>query len=180
MPCRSSRFCPTVSFLALIAACSSSPGSTGTGGSSGNQGTGGTAAAGGTAGAGGTGGATGAGGAAGATGFRVVNPCTAAADYVTGTSVMFGGMVALYTPPCLRVSAGTTVTFNGGSSTFAMHPLMPSGLRGDTVGNPIAPTSTGDTSKSFTFTTPGFFAYFCMLHGATDSGAGMAGVVWVE
>jgi plastocyanin len=180
MTCRRSRIYLTVSFFALIAACSSSPGSTGTGGSGGNQGTGGSTGAGGTAGAGGTGGATGAGGAAGAAGFRAVNPCNAAGDYVTGNTVMFGGMVALYTPQCLRVSAGTTVTFNGGSSTFAMHPLMPSGLRGDTVGNPITATTTGDTSKSFTFTTPGFFAYFCMVHGATDSGAGMAGVVWVE
>ena len=166
MTCRPSRIYLMVSFVALIAACSSSPASTGTGGSGGNPGTGG------------TGGATDA--AADAAGFRAVNPCNAAADYVTGTSVTFGGMLALYSPQCLRVSAGTTVTFNGGSSTFAMHPLTPSALRGDTVGNPITPTSTGDTSKSFTFTTPGFFAYFCTIHGATDSGAGMAGVVWVE
>jgi hypothetical protein len=95
MTCRPSRICLTVSFFALIAACSSSPGSTGTGESGGNQGTGGSTGAGGIAGAGGTGGAT---GAAGAAGFRAVNPCNDAGDYVTGNTVMFGGMVALYSP----------------------------------------------------------------------------------
>jgi plastocyanin len=36
------------------------------------------------------------------------------------------------------------------------------------------------TMKTFTFPTPGYYAYFCMYHGFDDSGNFMAGVVWVQ
>jgi plastocyanin len=32
----------------------------------------------------------------------------------------------------------------------------------------------------FTFPTPGFYAYYCTVHGASDGAAGMVGVIWVE
>jgi plastocyanin len=40
---------------------------------------------------------------------------------------------------------------------------------------------TSDNSKSFTFSTPGFYAYYCLYHGSDDAtDPGMAGVVWVQ
>jgi plastocyanin len=62
---------------------------------------------------------------------------------------------------------------------FVTHPLIPSALRGTTTGNPITTTDTG-TSASFAFPTAGYYAYYCAVHGPSDTGAGMAGVVWVQ
>jgi plastocyanin len=104
-------------------------------------------------------------------------PCTKMTDYMaisgTSTTVMFGGALGdSYSPKCLSVKTGTTVTWMG---DFTSHPLRPS-TRG-TTGNPIMATSSG-TSTSFTFGAVGFFPWFCLNHGS-DSGAGMSGVVQV-
>ncbi len=133
---------------------------------------------GGTTGSAGTTGSSGTTGSAGTTGaFRAVEPCPAATDYVAGTMVDFGaGGQAVYTPSCLKLTAGATVTFNG---DFSFHPISPSATRGDTSNNPITDTASG-TGKTFTFLNPGFFAYFCDFHGSSDTGAGMAGVIWVQ
>jgi plastocyanin len=171
-----------LAFLLVTAsaiACSSSNGTTtpGTGGTSATAGTTGTAgaSAGGTAGtsAGGTGGGT--------AGFMSIMPCTSESDYVAGTTISFGGSVGFaYDPKCLKVPAGTTVTFMG---DFSSHPLEPSTHRGELTGNPITAVSAladGGTTTSFTFQTAGFYAYFCSFHGPSDTGAGMAGVIWVQ
>ena len=79
-----------------------------------------------------------------------------------------------YDPKCLKVAKGATVKFAGNQ---ASHPIRPS-KRGDQTGSPIMMNDSG-TDKSFTFSTPGFFAYYCNYHGSTDSGDSMAGVVWV-
>jgi plastocyanin len=107
-------------------------------------------------------------------GFMALAPCNSAADYKSGTTtITFGGAAGLaYSPQCLSVARGTTVTFSG---SFSSHPLSAS-TRG-TSGNPIPKTSTG-TSATVTFNAAGFFPYFCTVHGS-DSGAGMAGVVQV-
>lgn len=135
---------------------------------------------GGSGGAAGTGGATGSGGATGA--FTSVPGCTAATDYTTtGTTIMFGGSSAMYTPKCLKVAVGASVTFMGaGSQTFADHPLNPSSTRTPAAGNPITTTMTSDPSKSFTFPKAGFYGYYCGYHDPGDTGNYMSGVIWVE
>jgi hypothetical protein len=145
---------------------------------------------GGSAGSGGTSAAGGAGGGGGTPGFMAIAPCLNESDYVTGTTVDFGvNGAATYEPKCLKITIpmgslgtagvpGTNVTFSG---DFFVHPLAPSEMRGAQTGNPITLTSSlpdGGTSKAFYFSTPGFFAYYCVEHGASDTGAGMAGVVW--
>ncbi len=161
-------------------------GSAGTGG-----GSAGAAGAGGAA-AGGAGGAA-AGGAGGTTpGFMSISPCLSEGDYTTGTgdagvagmpTINFGVNGALaYDPKCLKTPAGSTVTFSG---NFGIHPLVPSMMRGNTTNNPItivpANLDGGTMSKvPFTFPTAGFYAYYCAEHGSTDTGAGMAGVIWVQ
>jgi plastocyanin len=149
------------------------PGTGGTsGGGTGGTGTGGTSTAGtGGASAGGTGGT-------GQQSFMATEPCTMETSYTTtGNTIDFGGATGFaYAPNCLQVSAGATVTFNG---DFTTHPLDVSAARGTLTGNPITLTNTG-TTKSFTFPTPGFYAYYCMFHGFDTGGTGMAGVIWVK
>jgi plastocyanin len=141
--------------VVVIAGCGSSGGGGGTGGASGTGG----------AGTGGTGGGA----------FQAVAPCNAEGDYSSGATTITFGPTAAYSPKCLKVAPGTAVTFSG---DFTVHPLEPSALRGTVTGNPITATTTG-ASKAFTFSSQGFWAYFCSIHGASDSGAGMVGVVWV-
>ncbi|HMF43255.1 MAG TPA: plastocyanin/azurin family copper-binding protein [Polyangia bacterium] len=145
-------------------------GCSGAGGSLGTPGTGG---------GGGTGGSGGSGGGA----FMGVPPCLTEGSYTTtGTTIQFGVNGALaYQPACLKVAAGTTVTFSG---DFVTHPLQPSARRGTLTGNPITasnglPLPDGGMSKDFTFPTPGFYAYYCAEH-SDDSGTLMDGVVWVQ
>jgi plastocyanin len=147
------------------------------GNGNGNPGT----AGGGTAGSGGSGGmgGTSTGGTGGTTpGFMSVLPCTSESAYETGTTINFPASPAdfNYDPKCLKVPAGTTVTFSG---DFVIHPLMPSANRGAQTGNPITSTSAG-TTKDFMFPTAGFYAYYCAIHDSTDSGNFMSGVVWVQ
>jgi plastocyanin len=107
-----------------------------------------------------------------------VPPCTDESSYATtGTTITFGAATDIsYMPKCLKVTAGTTVTFMG---DFGTHPLLPSALRGTLTGNPITGTGQG-TSASFTFPNPGYFAYFCDIHGSSDGAIGMVGVIWVH
>ena len=133
----------------------------------------------GSAGATGTAGTTGSGGTGGSSAnFMAVPPCTAESNYMSGTTITFPASATdvSYTPKCLKVTAGATVTFNG---DFTVHPLEPSTHRGTLTGNPITATGTG-TTKSFDFPTPGYYAYFCSVHGPSDGAAGMVGVIWVQ
>jgi len=113
--------------------------------------------------------------------FQAIWPCPAEADYATGTDTVAFGFLGsppgfVYEPKCLAIDAGRTVTFAG---SFAAHPLYPSATRGTVAGNPIGGTSTGD-SKLVTFARPGFFAYYCGIHGGADDGSTMAGVIWAR
>jgi len=137
----------------------------------GNPGVGGSSAgAAGTTGSGGTGGSSG--------NFMAVPPCNTEGDYMSGSTVTFPASATdvSYTPKCLKVTAGATVTFNG---DFTLHPLEPSTKRGTLTGNPITSTGTG-TTKGFVFPTAGYYAYYCMTHGPSDGAAGMVGVIWVQ
>lgn len=75
----------------------------------------------------------------------------------------------VYTPRCLIVPVGATVTMEAAE----LHPLVPSTL--GTPGNPIPAGAVATTDVRFD--APGFFPYFCANHG-TERG-GMAGVVQV-
>jgi plastocyanin len=87
------------------------------------------------------------------------------ADYVDATgsgasrTITFGGVTPglAYSPKCLKIAAGQTVTFSG---DFVSHPLS------ETCGAAltITPTATGSTAM-FTFTTTGDFGYQCDIHG---------------
>lgn len=169
------RLASTLLLVAAAAIGCSSNNNTSTPGTGGTSGTAGTSA-------GGTSGASG--GAGGGTpGFMSVLPCPTESAYMTGPTTVNFGLIDggfNYSPKCLKVSAGTSVTFSG---DFSSHPLEPSALRGTLTGNPITSTSAvpdGGTTKTFAFPTPGFYAYFCQFHDSTDSGMFMSGVVWVE
>lgn len=138
-------------------------------------------------GGGGSGGATGSGGGSGSGsggdsgGFLGVPPCGTEGAYdSSGSTVLFGAAQAGYSPKCLKVSAGATVTFMGSDSmeTFSAHPLSPAIPIATTADSPITSTSAG-TSKEFTFASPGYYPYYCSIHG-TAAGGGWAGVVWVQ
>jgi plastocyanin len=113
--------------------------------------------------------------------FLAVPPCPDEASYATGTEVVTFGFLGTppgfsYEPKCLAIDAGETVTFSG---SFAAHPLYPSAKRGTLQGNPIGGTSSGDR-KEIRFGNPGFFAYYCGVHGGSDDGSTMAGVIWAR
>jgi plastocyanin len=107
-----------------------------------------------------------------------VNGCTrATATDLTGragTTITF--TFASYSPPCIRVSVGTIVTFNG---SFASHPLNPGTVVGTTVtpdvGSPIMTTSSGSTA-SFTMSSVRTNPYYCGFHYTL----GMVGAIYVE
>lgn len=105
--------------------------------------------------------------------FMAFAPCNAESDYMSATTVSFGGTLgSVYSPRCVTVRAGSSLTFSG---SFGGHPLRPS-TRG-TASNPIPSTDSG-SSVMVTFPAVGFYPYYCSFHG-TDSGSGMAGVVRV-
>lgn len=81
-----------------------------------------------------------------------------------------------YDPPCIRVSAGTTVFF---FSSFNQHPLaggvVADGMIYPDAGSPIEPTSFG-TEASFVLPEPGTYGYYCEFHALS----GMNGAILVE
>ncbi|HEY6477413.1 MAG TPA: hypothetical protein VI456_12605 [Polyangia bacterium] len=168
--------------------CSSSSNPDGGGGASGHAGQAGLGGQAGLAGqagaAGGAGTADGGGNSDGgadrvdaAAGFMAFAPCASESAYVSNmTAIAFGGTLGLnYSPACVKAAPGTTITFSG---DFATHPLTPSIARTTASANPIVSTDSG-TTVSFTFTTPGFYGYYCLQHG-DDQGDAMAGMIWVR
>lgn len=81
-----------------------------------------------------------------------------------------------YSPRCLRIAVGQSVTFSG---SFSSHPFRGGVVEGGNEvadpSSPITPTSTG-TTATFTFPNAGVFPYYCDPHGLF----GMSGVVYVE
>lgn len=90
------------------------------------------------------------------------------------TKVTVGGAGFTYSPACIRIKKGATVTFEG---TFASHPTV-GGLAGPPPApdsaSPIKQTNSG-TSVTFNFDTVGNYPYYCEYHLPS-----MAGVVYVE
>lgn len=106
-------------------------------------------------------------GAAGAPGFAAFAPCNTVGDFVTANVITVDPNTVVYTPACVKVATGSTVTI--GASTI--HPL--SGTTDGSPNNPIPMHQT--TPQTVTFTTPGFFTFECDVHASV----GMKGVVWV-
>jgi predicted lipoprotein with Yx(FWY)xxD motif/plastocyanin len=79
-----------------------------------------------------------------------------------------------FSPKCLRVHVGRTLTIQGSS----FHPVQGmSAVQG--VSNPLFNSQGGSTvDVTKTFSSPGVFGYFCTNHG-DSSGAGMAGAIQV-
>lgn len=69
-----------------------------------------------------------------------------------------------YTPRCITVSAGQTVTWNG---DFASHPLE---QFGGNESSWIAPTNRGSTAN-FVFPVAGVYGFRCTAHPAAMQGA---------
>ena len=80
-----------------------------------------------------------------------------------------------YTPACLRVKAGTAVTFMG---DLASHPLVggeyEDGIKTPDEASPIKASS--GMSATFTLSEPGVYPYYCDIH----SSIGMKGAIFVE
>jgi len=106
--------------------------------------------------------------------FQSLTPCLDGRDYVaSGNVVSFGGGFGdNYNPKCLTVHVNAGVSFAG---DFNTHPLRAS-TRGS-AGNPIQATNSGSIAP-FSFTSAGFYPYYCSQHG-DNSGANMAGVIQV-
>jgi plastocyanin len=107
-----------------------------------------------------------------------LNGCTRAtsldATSQTAVTIDFGSF--FYDPPCLRVSAGTTVTFSG---SFSAHPLI-GGYVNNNMANPAAqgpflPMVNSGTSASFGLDAVGTFPYYCVFHPGQ-----MSGTIYVE
>jgi plastocyanin len=108
-----------------------------------------------------------AGGDAGA--FTSILPCTTVSSYMTGATTIMTTANFTYSPACLKVAAGSSVTIQAS----AVHPL--SGLTTGSANNPI-PTGGKTADQMVTFTTPGFYPFHCDVHFSI----GMSGVVWVQ
>jgi plastocyanin len=99
-------------------------------------------------------------------------------------TVHFGPSL-MYTPKCILIAAGSSVTWQADqttpATTFFNHPLEPGELQGTTVipepNNPIVATASMTDSVTFTFPDPGTFGYFCGVHGMEF---GMEGAVFVQ
>jgi plastocyanin len=101
--------------------------------------------------------------------FMAIAPCPNMSDYVTGMTAITTLVTLKYSPQCLKVTAGTSVSIQASSA----HPL--SGLATGSANNPI-PAARSTTDQMVTFMTAGFYPYRCEVHG----GIGMTGVVWVQ
>ncbi|MBI5546173.1 MAG: hypothetical protein HY901_19965 [Deltaproteobacteria bacterium] len=97
------------------------------------------------------------------------------ADYLDATGPSADRTVSFtccqYTPKCLKIAVGQSVTFSG---PFGFHPVKQA--CGST---PVIASTSSGSSASFVFGTPGEFGFFCPLHGSAD-GTGMAGSILVE
>jgi plastocyanin len=88
---------------------------------------------------------------------------TATAATITGPST---ATPAQYTPNCVHIKVGQTVTWN---ADFTDHPLIASSGMGTTP-NPIPATAAG-TTVTVTFSAAGTFAYNCNFHPSVMLGA---------
>lgn len=111
-------------------------------------------------------------------GAQTINGCeisTAIDWFDSGPhNITFSGCCS-YSPPCVKINAGSTIQFSG---TFTTHPLNPGFTEGAPPtadpGSPIVVTGSG-TVAVFGFTEAGVDPFYCGNH----FGAGMFGAVFV-
>lgn len=110
------------------------------------------------------------------------DPATAESHLMQGSvSVAFGGGAGLaYLPKCLKVSAGTMVTFTGDmGASFASHPFQGGEIKNFMAnpvnGPPYGSVTNSGTMKTFNMAQPGSFPYYCANHWP----ANMYGAVFV-
>ncbi len=95
----------------------------------------------------------------------------------TSTTVTFGDTL-VYDPACIRIKAGSSVTFMG---DFGVHPLQGGTVSGSPKPDAASPikltmgSADGGMSAAFTFPAAGNFGYYCTVHGSI----GMKGAVFV-
>lgn len=82
--------------------------------------------------------------------------------------VEFGGAVGdAYTPKCMRIAAGQSVTWRGPFSSYVLSPGLPNASAAGTQPNPITFRPVG-TEASFTFDAPGDYLFHCSSQPAAD------------
>ena len=86
--------------------------------------------------------------------------CTGTFVDRTGGTATISFVDFAYTPSCMRVKVGQTVTWSG---TFAGHPLKGAATNDPTGG--LVPATSSGTSASTTFTKAGYYGYYCDFHG---------------
>jgi plastocyanin len=173
---------PASSDAGADAGAGGTSGAGGVGGTAGAAGLGGGATGGGagsggaaTGGAGGSSGTSGGAGSSGAGGTELCGCTEAAAVDLTAETLAEIGFGFSYSPKCIKLKVGASVTWNG---PFFSHPLSPYTALG-TQPNPIPPTDSG-SSMTYTFESAGAFGYYCTLHGGeAETSAGMCGAVFV-
>ncbi len=109
-----------------------------------------------------------------------LNGCATFMDLTAaGANRAIGFAGTAYTPNCITIAVGQSVTFSG---DFTMHPLAPGRApsRPATDGassesTPITATPTG-TSAMFTFAAAGDYGFYCQIHESL----GMYGVIRVQ
>ena len=113
----------------------------------------------------------------------VIHDCTAAdsvdrtsatADRRIGFGTALGSGAVSYSPSCIVIATGQSVTFVG---NFNTHPLVGGQFNGDagSPNNPIGRHDTGNADLPIAFATAGLFPFYCDLHAPT-----MVGVVKVQ
>ncbi|MBK8694737.1 MAG: hypothetical protein IPN17_21270 [Deltaproteobacteria bacterium] len=112
---------------------------------------------------------------------QFVDRTAAGAARTIGYGGASGSTLFTYSPRCITIAAGQSVTFSGGAtSSFGVHPLSPGALnspRAGTAGNPIQRLTDGNMREvTVTFPSAGTFPYICEAHAST----GMTGVVRVQ
>ncbi|MFN0061850.1 MAG: plastocyanin/azurin family copper-binding protein [Myxococcaceae bacterium] len=104
-----------------------------------------------------------------------LNGCTTATltdRTAGGASRVIALSSSAFSPPCMRVAVGQTVTFQGDFNSHPMRPgVNPGGLEAEGV-NPIPIVNSG-TSVDVTFSGAGTFPFYCAVHHSF----GMRGVI---
>ncbi len=116
-----------------------------------------------------------------------INGC-ASKDFVAAaagggtTRVQYGTPVGLaFSPNCLTIAPGQSVTFFGDTAQgadFSVHPLRPGGANGSNPGAGGSPIVAQNSGSTYTVVFPGAgtFGYFCQSHESM----GMYGAIQVK
>jgi plastocyanin len=116
-------------------------------------------------------------------GQTMPGPCPAFEDHSTATAnrtVDFGGQGTsgpfAYSPMCMQIAKGQSVTFSGDFSVHPLEPGVPPGA--PSTGSPNNPihAGSGNSGIAIPFASAGRYPYYCSQHYA----AGMVGEIEVR